>query len=93
MQLVGANRSFIRRPFILQSAFHGFLAALIAMLLLMGLLYLIEKEFFLMFTFNSTNLMILLGAVIIITGVLINIISTYFSVNRYLGISEDELYY
>jgi cell division transport system permease protein len=93
MQLVGATRSFIRRPFIVQSAFHGFVAALIAMVLLAGLLYLIEKEFFLMFTLNSTNLLILLGAVIIFLGILINIISTYFSVNRYLGISEDKLYY
>ena len=93
MQLVGATRSFIRKPFILQSALHGLIAALIAMSLLMGLLYLIEKEFFLMFTFESTYLFLLLGASIIITGILINIISTFFSVNRYLSISEDKLYY
>jgi cell division transport system permease protein len=93
MQLVGANRSFIRKPFLLQSGLHGFIAALIAMTLLMGLLYLIEKEFFLMFTFENTNLLLLLGAALIMTGVLINIISTYFSVNRYLSISEDKLYY
>jgi len=93
MQLVGATRAFIRRPFILQGAFHGFLAALIAMTLLMGLLYLIEKEFFLMFTFENTNLLLLLGAAIILIGVLINIISTFFSVNKYLSISEDKLYY
>jgi len=93
MQLVGATRRFIRLPFLIQSAFHGLLAALIAMSLLMGFLYLIEKEFFMMFSFESTKLLILLGASIIITGVLINIISTFFSVNRYLSISEDELYY
>jgi cell division transport system permease protein len=93
MQLVGATRSFIRRPFLLQSAVHGFLAALIAMSLLMGLLYLIEKEFFLMFSFETTYLLILLGVTLIVTGVLINIISTFFSVNRYLSISEDKLYY
>jgi len=93
MQLVGASRAFIRRPFILQSAFHGFLAALIAMILLTGLLYLVEKEFFLMFTFESTYLLILLGCALIITGILINMVSTYFSVNRYLSISEDKLYY
>jgi len=93
MQLVGATRSFIRKPFIIQSAVHGFLAALIAMCLLMGLLYLIEKEFFLMFSFESTYLLVLLGVALIITGVLINIISTFFSVNRYLSISEDKLYY
>jgi cell division transport system permease protein len=93
MQLVGATRSFIRKPFLVQSAFHGFLAALIALTLLLGLLYLIEREFFLMFTFESTKLLLLLGAAIIIIGVFINIISTYFSVNRYLSISEDKLYY
>jgi len=93
MQLVGATRSFIRRPFLVQSAFQGLMAALLAMGLLMGLLYLIEKEFFLMFNFESTNLLILLGVSLIIIGVLINIISTFFSVNRYLSISEDELYY
>jgi cell division transport system permease protein len=93
MQLVGATRSFIRRPFLVQSAFHGLMAALIAMGLLMGLLYLIEKEFLMMFTFESTNLLILLGVSLIVTGVLINIISTFFSVNRYLSISEDKLYY
>ena len=93
MQLIGATRGFIRRPFILQSAFHGLLAALLAMCLLMGLLYLIEKEFFLLFTFRSTNLLLLLGVSLIFIGVLINIISTFFSVNRYLSISEDQLYY
>jgi len=93
MQLVGATRGFIRRPFLLQSAFHGLLAALLAMSLLMGLLYLIEKEFFMMFSFESTNLLLLLGVSLIILGVLINIISTFFSVNRYLSISEDKLYY
>ena len=93
MQIVGATRAFIRRPFLVQSAFHGLMAALLAMGLLMGLLYLIEKEFLLMFTFESTNLLILLGISLIITGVLINIISTFFSVNRYLSISEDKLYY
>jgi cell division transport system permease protein len=93
MQLVGATRAFIRRPFLVQSAFHGLLAALIAMSLLMGLLYLVEKEFFMMFSFESTRLLFLLGVFIIIIGILINIISTYFSVNRYLSISEDKLYY
>jgi cell division transport system permease protein len=93
MQLVGATQGFIRRPFIIQSAIHGLLAALVAMSLLMGLLYLIEKEFFMMFSFESTYLLFLLALTIIITGILINIISTYFSVNRYLSISEDQLYY
>jgi cell division transport system permease protein len=93
MQLVGATRAFIRRPFIVQSAFYGLLSALIAMSLLLGLIYLVEKEYFLMFTFESTKLLLLLGVSIIVVGVVINVISTFFSVNRYLNISEDKLYY
>jgi cell division transport system permease protein len=93
MQLVGATQGFIRKPFLIQSAIHGLIAALVAMSLLMGLLYLIEKEFLLLFSFESTYLLFLLGAAIIVTGVMINVISTYFSVNRYLSISEDKLYY
>jgi cell division transport system permease protein len=93
MQLVGATRSFIRRPFLLRSALHGLIAALISMTLLFGLLYLVEKEFFMLFTFQSTNMLLLLGTAIIFTGILINVISTFFSVNRYLTISEDKLYY
>jgi cell division transport system permease protein len=93
MQLIGATRAFIRRPFLIQSAIHGLVAALIAMALLMGMLYLVEREFFLLFTFRSTNLLMLLGVLLVIVGILINIISTFFSVNRYLSISEDELYY
>lgn len=92
MQLVGATRAFIRRPFLVQGAFQGLLAAFLAMSLLMGLLYLVEKEFFLIFTFESPRLLVFLGAAIIATGILISVISTFFSVNRYLGISEDKLY-
>jgi cell division transport system permease protein len=93
MQLVGATQGFIRKPFLIQSAVHGLIAALLAMSLLMGMLYLIEKEFLLLFSFESAYLLFLLGAAIIVTGVMINVISTYFSVNKYLSISEDKLYY
>lgn len=92
MQLVGATRLFIRKPFLIRSIYHGLLAALIAMLLLMGLIYLIEKEFLMLFSFESTNLLILLGVLLIGAGILINLVSTYLSVNRYLVISEDKLY-
>jgi cell division transport system permease protein len=93
MQLVGATRSFIRKPFLVRSIYHGILASLIAMLLLMGLLYLVEKELIALFTFQSTELLIILGVLLIIAGIMINLVSTYMSVNRYLAISEDKLYY
>jgi cell division transport system permease protein len=93
MQLVGATKGFIRRPFLIKSVFHGLIAGLLAMILLFGLLYLMEKEFFLLFALQETKMFFLLGAAIILTGIFINVVSTFFSVNRYLFISEDKLYY
>jgi cell division transport system permease protein len=93
MQLVGATRAFIRKPFLVQGAVQGLLSALMAMVLIMGLLYLVEKEFLLVFSFDKPEILILLGACIVITGIVICVISTFFSVNRYLDIPEDKLYY
>jgi cell division transport system permease protein len=92
MQLVGATRGFVRRPFLLRSAFHGLLAAILALTLLMAMLYLVEREFFMLFTFEDINLLLLLMVAIMITGVIMNVVSTFFAVNRYLSIPEDKLY-
>lgn len=92
MQLVGATRSFIRKPFLIRSVYQGIMASLVAMLLLMGLLYLVEREFLMFFTFESIHLLIILGIFLIFAGIMINLVSTYLSVNRYLIISEDKLY-
>jgi len=93
MQLVGATKSFIRKPFLLTSVLQGFFSGIIAILLLLGFLYIMEQEFVILFTFKDTNLLFILGAAIIAIGIIINFISTFFSVSRYLGISEDKLYY
>lgn len=93
MQLVGATGAFIRKPFLMRSIYHGVIAALIAMGLLMALIFFIEKEFFVLFSSQSLQLLALLGAFLVIAGILINILSTYLSVNRYLSIPEDKLYY
>jgi cell division transport system permease protein len=93
MQLVGATRSFIRAPFLGRSAFHGLIAALISIVLLLGLIYLVEKEFFTIVSGSGMVMLLLLGSGLIITGILITVVSTFFAVNRYLSISEDKLYY
>ncbi|MBN1388977.1 MAG: cell division protein FtsX [Bacteroidales bacterium] len=93
MHLVGATRSFIRKPFLLRSIVHGVIAALFSIVLLMAILFFVEQEFYLLFTLQDIGLMLILFGGIIIIGVLINLVSTFFSVTKYLGISEDKLYY
>lgn len=93
MQLVGATRSFIRKPFLVRSVLHGIIAALFSVVLLMTILFFVEQEFYLLFTLQDIGLLLILFGSIIIIGILINLVSTFFSVNKYLGISEDKLYY
>ncbi|HLN20020.1 MAG TPA: permease-like cell division protein FtsX [Bacteroidales bacterium] len=92
MQLVGATKSFVRKPFLVQSAVQGLIASLLAICLITALLYLVEKEFYMIFSLESPVMLFLLAGAIIITGVLISIAATFFSVSRYLNISEDKLY-
>jgi len=93
MHLVGATRAFIRKPFLLRSIMHGIIAALFSIVLLMVILFFVEQEFYLLFTLQDIGLLLFLFGGIIIIGVVINLISTFFSVTKYLGISEDKLYY
>ncbi len=92
MQLVGATRAFVRKPFLIRSAIHGLIAALIAMILILSLIYFIEKEFVSLMSFQNFNMLIALAAAIIVLGIFLSVVSSYFSVNKYLSIPEDKLY-
>jgi cell division transport system permease protein len=92
MQLVGANRSFIRRPFLYRGAASGFTASLIAIGLLLALVYLLQKQFEGVISLKDYDLLALLALGVILLGILINWISTYFAVNKYLNIKTDKLY-
>lgn len=93
MQLVGATNSFIRRPFLLKSAAHGLYAAIFANLLMAGVIYMVQKEFSELFSFQDIQTIGLLFISVILLGIIINWISTYFAVSRFLRLNTDELYY
>ncbi len=93
MQLVGATRSFIRKPFLIKSAEHGIYAALIAILLLIGVIYLIQREFMELISFEDIDILGVLFLGVIILGIVLNWISTYFAINKYLRMRSDDLYY
>ncbi len=92
MQLVGATRGFIRRPFLYLSAASGFTASLISLALLFGLVYLLQEEFEGVISLKDYDLLAILALGVIFIGVLINWISTFFAVNKYLNIKTDKLY-
>ncbi|MFC2112144.1 cell division protein FtsX [Bacteroidota bacterium] len=93
MQLVGATRGFIRKPFLMRSAGHGIYAAIIAILLLVGVIYLIQQEFMEVINFEDVDILGVLFLLVIILGIVLNWISTYFAINKYLRMKSDDLYY
>jgi len=92
MQLVGATRGFIRRPFLFRSAANGFLASIIAMSLILLLVWFLQEEFEGIFSIKDYDILALLALGVILIGMLINWISTFFAVNKYLNIKTDKLY-
>jgi cell division transport system permease protein len=92
MQLVGATRGFIRRPFIYKGAYYGLLSAMISILLLMGTIYIVQNQIEGLIDFIDPGILALLFVGVIITGIIISSISTFFAVNKYLNLNTDALY-
>ena len=93
MKLVGATRSFIRAPFLVQSTFQGVFAAFISIIILIGMLFFMRSEFAQLFEIFRLDLLLVVMGIVLVSGVLICLTSTWFVVNKLLSLSKDELYY
>ena len=93
MQLVGATRGFISRPFILKGILYGFISSIIANLLIIGVLYITRREFPELVNLHETDLYISLFGMVIIFGILFTWLSNYFAVRKYIRMKTDFLYY
>ena len=92
MQLVGATKSFIRKPFIKRSIMLGMIGAVLAVIALIGVLIYIDINFPTLEIFKDK---ILIGAVllcVLLLGALIPWLSTYFATQRFLNLRTDDLY-
>ena len=93
MKLVGATRAFIRKPFLWKAVLQGLISAVVAIAALAGVLFALKKSFAGLFEIFSTRLVVLSMAAVVVAGVLICVISTFFVVNRLVASTKDELYY
>ena len=93
MQMVGATKKFIRRPFVWQSVRLGIVGSILALVGMAVVFYYLNN------TFPEIELLsnpILVGSLFIgvfILGILITWISTFFATQRYLNLKTDHLYY
>ncbi len=92
MRLVGATKSFIRAPFLVQAVFQGLFSALLATLMLVGILFFVRSEFSQLFEVFRLDMLLIVIGVEILAGVLICVVSTALVVGRLVSLSKDELY-
>lgn len=93
MKLVGATRSFIRAPFLVRAAFLGLFSAIVALLLLVGVLFVVRSEFSQLFEIFTLDGLLAVMGIVVLSGLTICVLSTYFVVNKLVSLSKDELYY
>lgn len=93
MQMVGATKTFIRRPFIWTNIKLGMLGALLALMVLIIALFYLDKNFPELGLFRDSSMLIGLFGSVFVLGIFISFISTYFATQRFLNLKTDELYY
>ena len=92
MQLVGATRGFIRKPFILTHVKLGFFGAFLAIVMLSGALYYIQNFFdYVNFESDIQIIMAMFGAISIFS-ILITYLCTFFATQKFLKSKIDQLY-
>ncbi len=93
MELVGATPRFIRAPFVLKGVLYGIYSALLALLLLTGVLILARNNIPEIRLIENDQLIGGLYLFIVFIGIAVSGISTRFAVDRYLGISKNKFYF
>jgi len=92
MLLVGATQGFIRRPFLRSGLLQGFLAGLLAIFFIAGIMLLAERQFPELKDLRNFRLLGMLAGALLLGGVILSWICTFFAVRKYLNLKTDSLY-
>jgi cell division transport system permease protein len=92
MQMVGATRSFISKPMNLRAIANGAIAAIIAIVLIYGLIVLFENYIPYLKDLRNNSMLLTLFAFLLVLGIGISVFSTHRSVVKYLKMKLDDLY-
>lgn len=93
MQMVGATKSFIRKPFIWNGIQLGFIGAIIALIGLGIVIYYIDQKIPTLQLTTDYITLAYLGGGILIIAFIISWLSTYFATQRFLNLQTEKLYY
>ena len=94
MQMVGATYWFIRKPYLLRSIANGFIAALISVVLIAGMVYYVQYEFGIAeFPMIQPLTAVYVVGVVVVLGLIISALSSYIAVGRYLRMNTHDMYF
>lgn len=93
MQMVGATKSFIRKPFIWRSIKLGLFGALLALIALAVVVYYLDQFIPSLDFLNDYATLGYIAGGVILSALIITWISTFFATQRFLNLQTDELYY
>ncbi|MBT5858801.1 MAG: cell division protein FtsX [Flavobacteriales bacterium] len=92
MRLVGATNMFIQKPYLISGIYQGFISSVLSIFMLIISLEFIDKQLPNLIQTNEIEQLAKIFAIILIFGIIISWVSTYFAVRRYLNMKENELY-
>jgi len=93
MQMVGATKGFIRKPFIWSGIKLGFLGSLVAIIGILGVIYYLDQNIPEIQLLEDKIVLAMLFGALIFIGVMITFMSTYIATQRFLNLRTEELYY
>ena len=92
MRLVGAENSFIQKPFLISGVYQGLYGAIFAIFMLLGSIQLIQTETASILNINDLQNIGLVFIVLFCSGIIISGTSTFFAVRKFIYLNEGELY-
>lgn len=92
MQLVGATKGFIRKPFMIQAFFQGLIAGMVAVLGIIAALIVVKNDF--SDILEAVDPEAVMGSLVFVAvlGIFICMVSTAAVINKLVGFSKDDLY-
>lgn len=92
MKLVGARWSFIRRPFLSRSFWIGLTSAILANGVLLTGIHLFLRYDPVLENIITLNIVLIMAGAVFLAGILLTLISSYLSINKFLKMKAGELH-
>ena len=93
MKMVGATKNFIRGPFVARACVQGLFSSLIACAALVGVLFFLKAQLLPFYDIFPLERVLMVIGIVLLSGLLICVSSTWVTVGKMVGLDKDDLYF